>query len=324
MLPLTSAVREPLYTHKKKSFLSSMTSENTTKLARRLTELIHRLYAGEQLQQAATLAQEFNVSERTIFRDLERLEEWVHSTPEGRYQLRPHLQPRLQLKQLEAVMALLDIQEQLPGNTLRRLTQWAETPGDEPSYLFRGPFSEMEGINRQDFDTLEEAVRKRHICHLRHRSKARTLAPYKLINQQGIWYLAAAENGKLKAFALSQCSHVLKTDEFFEPRNDFTQEIESSDGIWFGPKTSVTLHVSGLAMEYFKRRQQVPQQAIVREHSNYLEVSTQVSHAEQLLPTLRYWIPHVRIVNNPDFANALNNSLLQYLQTQTDSAATSA
>ena len=52
-----------------------MTSENTTKLAKRLTELIHRLYAGEQLQQAATLAQEFNVSERTIFRDLERLEE---------------------------------------------------------------------------------------------------------------------------------------------------------------------------------------------------------------------------------------------------------
>lgn len=299
-----------------------MTSENTQKLAKRLTEIIQRLYAGEQLQRTA-LAQEFDVSERTIFRDLSRLDEWVQSNADGRYQLKPHLQPRLQLKQLEAVLALLDIQEQLPGDTLRRLTQWAEAPGDEQSYLFRGPFSEMEGISRQDFDRLEEAVRTRHVCHLRHRGKARTLAPYKLINQQGIWYLAAAENDQLKAFALSQCSHALKTEETFEPRMDFMQEIESSDSIWFGPKTRVTLHVSGLAMEYFKRRQQVPQQAILREHSAYLEVSTQVSHAEQLLPTLRYWIPHVRIVDHPGFAKALNSSLLQYLDapTETESSA---
>ena len=295
----------------------NMTSDSTQKLAKRLTQIIQRLYTGEQLQRAA-LAQEFNVSERTIFRDLERLDQWVHSNADGGYQLKSHLQPRLQLKQLEAVMSLLDIQEQLPGDTLRKLTQWADAPGDEQSYLFRGPFPEMEGIKRQDFEKLDEAVRTRHICDLRHRGKARTVAPYKLINQQGIWYLAATEAGKLKAFALSQCSNVLHTTEQFAPSADLMAEIEHNDGIWFGPKTRITLSVSGLAMEYFKRRQQVPQQTLLREHSSYLEVSTEVSHPEQLLPTLRYWIPHVRIMDNPAFTKALNASLHQYLQDQAD------
>ena len=290
-----------------------MASDSSKKLSARLAELIRRLYAGEQLQREALIA-EFRVSERTIFRDLERLEDWIETTDDYRYQLKPHLRKQLQPKHLNSLFELLDMQELFPGNMLMRLTQQVEAPDEESSYLFRGPVSEMENVDRNDVARLDKAVQKRLVCHLRYRDKSRTLEPYRLVNQQGIWYLAAAEAGQLKAFALSQCSHVLVGDTAFVPKPELVQEIEHSDGIWFGPTTTVTLHVSGLAMDYFRRRQQLPHQRIVREQSNHLVVTTEVRHPEQLLPTLRYWIPHVRIVDHPDYAQALQNSLQQYLQ----------
>ena len=289
--------------------------DGTQKLAHRISEIIRRLYAGETLQRDALVA-EFAVSERTIFRDLNRLSDWMEADTSSGYRLQPRLKHTLQPQQVQALVTLLDMHELFPGDMLTRLTRQMDAPGDEPSYLFRAPNSEMDGVNRQDFAQLDQATQQRLVCQLRYRGKARTVQPYRLINQQGVWYVAVVEAGTLKAFALSQCSHVLVTDERFAPDPACMHEIAHSDGIWFGPSTTVTLHVSGLAMEYFKRRQQVPHQTIVQELASYLVVTTQVRHSEQLLPTLRYWIPHVRIVDQPDYADALNRSLEQFLQLQ--------
>ena len=285
--------------------------DSTQKLTGRISEIIRRLYAGESLQRDALVA-EFSVSERTIFRDLKRLDQWLDPDTSAGYRLRPDLQQKLQPKHVQALITLLDMQALFPSHMLEQITRNLDTPGN-PSYLFRGPNSEVEGVNRQDFAQLDQAIQSHHVCQLRYRGQARQVQPYRLINQQGVWYAAVADAGQLKAFALSQCSHVLVTDEVFAVDEALMDEIEHSDGIWFGPPKTVTLHVSGLAMEYFKRRQQVPHQKIVREFSNYLEVSTEVRHSEQLLPTLRYWIPCVRIVDEPGYAAALHHSLRQYL-----------
>ena len=52
--------------------------DGTQKLAHRISEIIRRLYAGETLQRDALVA-EFAVSERTIFRDLNRLSDWMEA-----------------------------------------------------------------------------------------------------------------------------------------------------------------------------------------------------------------------------------------------------
>ena len=79
--------------------------------------------------------------------------------------------------------------ELFPGDMLARLTRQMDAPGDEPSYLFRAPNSEMDGVNRQDFAQLDQATQQRLVCQLRYRGKARTVQPYRLITQQGVWYV---------------------------------------------------------------------------------------------------------------------------------------
>ncbi len=288
--------------------------DGTQKLTGRISEIIRRLYAGETLQREALTA-EFGVSERTIFRDLKRLDDWLDPDTSAGYRLKAELQQKLQPKHVQALITLLDMQELLPGHLLEQITRTLDAPGSQ-SYLFRGPNTEMEGVNRQDFALLDQAIQKHQVCQLRYRGKARAVQPYRLVNQQGVWYAAVVDAGQLKAFALSQCSHVMVMDEVFTVDEALMDEIEHSDGIWFGPPKTVTLHVSGLAMEYFKRRQQVPHQKIVRAFDRYLEVTTEVRHAEQLLPTLRYWIPFVRIVDEASYAAALHHSLRQYLATE--------
>lgn len=288
--------------------------DSTKKLSTRISEIIRRLYTGETLQREALIA-EFDVSERTIFRDLQRLDDWIDPDTSTGYRLKAELQHQLQPAHVQALITLLDMQELFPGNMLEQITRTLDKPGNA-SYLFRGPSTEMDGVNRQDFAQLDQAIRQHQVCQLRYRGKARAVQPYRLVNQQGVWYAAVVDAGQLKAFALSQCSHVLVTGEAFAVDEALMDEIEHSDGIWFGPPKTVTLHVSGLAMEYFKRRQQVPHQKIVREFERYLEVTTEVRHPEQLLPTLRYWIPFVRIVDEASYAAALHHSLRQYLATE--------
>ena len=72
-------------------------------------------------------------------------------------------------------------------------------------------------------------------------------------------------------------------------------ELDQEDSVWLGQKISVTLKVTGNAMGYFKRRQLVPKQMIVEESKDYLLVSTQVAHENQIYQ-LRYWIPDVEIL----------------------------
>ena len=65
---------------------------------------------------------------------------------------------------------------------------------------------------------------------------------------------------------------------------------------------------------YFKRRKLLPHQEIDSElDGGDLVVSTNVAHADELLPIVRYWIPHVRILEPLEFQSQLEGGLANYL-----------
>lgn len=139
--------------------------------------------------------------------------------------------------------------------------------------------------------------------------------PYKLINQKGIWYLAAWDDGKLKAFTITKMEGVVVASTVFAPRPHIDEELAKSDGIWLGAQRQrVVLRVAGAVAEYFKRRQLVPNQQIERElDGGDILVSTTVAHADEVLPIVRYWIPHVRILEPAAFQQQLDAGLAGYL-----------
>ncbi|MBP8888219.1 MAG: WYL domain-containing protein, partial [Flavobacterium sp.] len=60
---------------------------------------------------------------------------------------------------------------------------------------------------------------------------------------------------------------------------------------------------------YFARRQLLPQQQHRQDSDGSLLVTTQINHINQLLPVVRYWLPHVRIIQPTDWRKRLIQDL---------------
>ncbi len=291
-------------------------------LARRLGIMLERLYQRQALDRQI-LAVEFGVTERTIYRDLQRLGDIICLREDGLYELAPGFGCRIEPRHLQALVTLLGSDGLFPEHGTGFLLPLLD--GDRArSYLVKGPAYEHERASNRAFQTLDDAIRDRLQCHIVYADKARTIAPYRLVNQHGIWYLVAMDAGVLKTFTLQRCTHLAVTATPYLPDPAIDAEITHADSIWFGPKTLVTLRVTGMAMYYFRRRDLVPSQTTVEEADDHLLIRTEIRNPEQILPIVRYWIPHVRIVSPADYATRLHRTLTHYLDLETQAGATPA
>ena len=67
---------------------------------------------------------------------------------------------------------------------------------------------------------------------------------------------------------------------------------------------------------HFMQRQLFPEQELVKTlEDGGILVSSKISHAMQLLPLVRYWIPHLKIVNPCELRDELLIGLRTYMDT---------
>jgi predicted DNA-binding transcriptional regulator YafY len=288
------------------------TAEHDT-LALRLAEILLRLNLDESISRKE-LADEFGVTERTIYRDLNRLSSVVEHCADGRYQLVPEYRGRLQSRDLESFARLTGVAQLFPGSGRRVLLAQLKTL-DQGSLLVKGHHYEASKPLDDYFDQLERAIRERRRCTLTYADRKRTLEPYRLVNNKGIWYLAATEQARLKAFSFSRIRCLEVTGEVFQPLAEVHRDIEQDDDVWFSrDKTEVRLSVAPEAAYYFQRRKLLPAQEIVSDLlDGTIIVSSRISHPNQILPIVRYWIPHVRIIEPARLQEDMNRELREYL-----------
>lgn len=170
------------------------------------------------------------------------------------------------------------------------------------------------------FRQLEQANVARQYLSIRYRKDDGTktyssLAPFKLMNHKGIWYLAARDGEKLKTFAFTRIEIVNLLDTRFSPDSTVDQKLMEEEGIWFGEeRREIVLKVSSDVAAYFKRRKLIANQVIEKElEDGGLIVSAKVGHANQVLPIVRYWIPHIRIISPEGLQGELDTGLASYL-----------
>lgn len=288
------------------------TTEHET-LAYRLAAILLKLNQDESFS-LQEIADEFGVHERTIYRDLNRLAGVAERTPDGRYQLIPEYRGKLRPKDLEAFAKLVDVEGLFPQSSARFLMALLDTLS-QSSFLVRGHHYEKLKPQDTQFQQLDEAIRQHRRCTLTYADKQRTLEPYRLVNNKGIWYLAATDAGKLKAFSLSRIQLLRVLDDRFVPEEGIGTQIDADDDVWFNlDKTEVLLSIAPQVAYYFQRRKLLPQQGTVRNlESGGLIVSSRVSHANQILPLIRYWIPHVRILEPAWLRDALESEIKSYV-----------
>lgn len=296
-----------------------MTQGSHDTIAYRLSQILIKLNQGEKLAPCA-LAEEFGVHVRTIQRDLKvRLAYLPLTRRNGVYQLESAFLGKLSFKDIERFACLAGIKGLFPllsNDFLRDILD----DRIQPAWLVKNHDYEDLSHSKDIFKQLEQAiVRSRMIdLELRHEDKSKryeAVAPYRLLNIKGIWYLAAVHQGKYKTFGLGKLQRVDIGNTPFEKVPSIEAAIQNQEGTWHSDANhSVMLHVAAPAAAYFKRRQLVPHQQITQENAGgELMVTTVVGHPNQILPIVRYWLPHVRIISPALWQDHLEQQLNAYV-----------
>ena len=121
--------------------------------------------------------------------------------------------------------------------------------------------------------------------------------------------------GKLKSYAFSKIGRLLVSADTFTPDSVVLKKLAEEDSIWLNlQKTEVVLKVAQPAAGYFERRKLIGGQKIEKTLADGgLIVSGSIAHPNQILPIVRYWIPHIHVISPEGLQADLENQLRAYL-----------
>ena len=299
-----------------------MTNRESTHdtLVYRLAQMLVKLNQGEKLDPQA-LAEEFGVNLRTIQRDLnERFAYLPLEKTDGRYHLDPAFLGKLSTRDIERFASLAGVRGLFPSLSDEFLRDIFDSRIQSALLVKGHNYENLEGKEGQ-FRLLERAiVARRHVTFEYRKDEGLVpyegVAPYKLVNLKGIWYLAARDGEKLKTFSFAKIERVRMLESRFEADPELERKLQDEDGIWLGEESrEIVLKVAREVAGYFKRRKLIANQVIEKElEDGGLIVSAKVGHPNQVLPIVRYWIPHIRVISPEGLQEELERELARYVE----------
>ncbi len=283
-------------------------------LAQRLSEILSRLNQGQRID-INQLAEDFGVSVRTIQRDIkERLEflEWEESGPRhykiNRYKL--GILSQQDISRFALFASISDLFPKVDRDFYQeKLTDSVKVKGFQ--------YEDIRHLDKE-FQLLKQAIEEHKFVNFLYKKSGQIdgkfykIAPYSLINKNGIWYLIGTDENKQKTFCFTQITMLKMLDETFEPNQQLQEEIKSNDSISFGNQLSeVLVKVSGFAAPYFLRRNLLPNQKLVHKSENgELILSSENVNELDIVPLVQYWIPHLTIIS----PNGLQEKMVEKLK----------
>jgi predicted DNA-binding transcriptional regulator YafY len=285
-------------------------------IARRLSSILLKFNSGERFT-IDELCEEFNVDKRTIQRDInERFSYFPIKKENGYYFLESYALGKLTFEDIKNFAAISGIKALYPSLGNDFIADILNTKINS-AYLVKSPDYEPIASKTGDFQSLSVAILQNIPFRCTYKEKPRLLYPYKLVNQQGIWYIVADENGVLKNFSFTKITDFeLLEESRFEPKREFIETIQKNEVTWFSQNViEVTLEIDATVSEYFLRRNIFPNQTILRQSDGKLTLSTKISYDDEILRIVQYWLPYITIKSPEYLQEKLNQSLERYLKT---------
>jgi predicted DNA-binding transcriptional regulator YafY len=297
-----------------------MASDNHDTLVYRLSQMLVKLNQGEKLNPQA-LAEEFGVNLRTVQRDLNvRFAYLPLQKTNGYYHLDPTFLGKLSTKDVDRFAGLAGVRGLFPSLSDEFLRDIFDAR-IQAAVMVKGHNYENLAGKETDFRHLEGAiVGRQHIAFDYQKDsglKSYTgVAPFKLVNHKGIWYLAARDGDKLKSFSFSKIERIRVLDTRFASDTRVDKQLAEDDGIWLSDdQKEVVLKVNQDVAGYFKRRKLIANQVIEKElEDGGLIISAKVGHINQVMPIVRYWIPHIRIISPEGLQAEMESEISSYLK----------
>ena len=292
----------------------------------RLRITIKKLNDGELLS-VKELAIEFGVSERTISRDFN--EKLNHLYPIERIGRKWKMRDGFKIEKVKDIddTIVLDIIEKITegiGGTFatrsHKLLSKIKNEDFNPIYTKLN----IEDISDKfkEIQTIEIAIKETKEIECSYNDEERsiyktTLKPLKIVNFEGFWYLIALRDDILKKYYLKNISNTKLTDIEFTTDSKMKNLLDNSVSIWFQKDVDpfeVTIYASKIATKYFKRRPLPTQTVETLSQDGTMEFIVKITHEMEIMPIIKYWLPHLTIIEPQWLQNKINDDLKGYLE----------
>jgi len=288
----------------------------------RLTVILSRLNDGEVLS-VKELAEEFNVSDRTIQRDFnERLVSFPIYQDKKKWKMQDGF--RLEKSSSVEEVVVLDIMEKLmEGAGTQFSTKANKLLSKIKNKTFNPIYAKLDmediGNKLKEVQTLENAIKNKKQIRCNYNAKEKILNPLKIANYEGFWYLLAVDSYEdiLKKYYFKNIQQIDILDKTFENTEELEELLDNSISIWFNIDEDpyrVTLQVASEIAKYFKRK---PISKTQRVESLYddgsMVISVEITTDLEIIPLVKYWIPYIKVLDPVRIAEAIEIELEDYL-----------
>jgi len=295
------------------------------KILTRLTSILMKLNAGEALS-VKVLAEEFNVSTKTLQRDFnERLSGFPIYQDKRKWKMQDGFKIE-KTKSLEEQL-VLDIIEKMAENiggkfatTSHKLLARMKNANFNPIYTKLN----IENISDrfEDIVQIEKAIENKTelLCSYENEREGafRTnIQPLKIVNYEGFWYLVALKDQKVKKYYLKTLSLIENTSVTFGVEENIETLLENSINIWFKSDVEpfeVKLYADEVATKYFKRRALPTQVVETLSEDGTMEFTVTITDEMEIIPLVKYWLPHLRVLEPLWIAEMIDEDLESYLK----------
>lgn len=285
------------------------------KIATRLALILNKFNSGEKFS-VDNLVEEFNVTKRTIQRDLsERLSYLPIKKENNLYYLEEYYLGKLNFDDIKNFAILSGVKELYPSLEEDFLKNILDDTISK-AYIIKGYNYEDVSNKTKEFKIVEESILSKTLISFTYNDKERTVKPYKLLNTKGIWYLIATQDDEIKTFSFKKITKLEKSSQTFKVEQNIIDKINNDDNVWFSnSEIEVVLKIKKEVSNYFLRRKIIPNQIVLKELDDKgLLVSCKVSFDEEILKIVRYWIPNVEIISPDYLKEKLEDGLKEYLK----------
>ncbi len=300
-------------------------SHDYDKILTRLTTILKRLYEGEALS-VTELAEEFNVSTKTIQRDFnERLIRFPIEKEGRKWRMKPgfriekiqDLDNLLTLEILETIARGIGSEFAIRSDRLFSKLKNG-SPAPIRSYV---SFEDISGHTTL-FKLIERAIVENRTLRFGYHGKPRKVHPYRIVNFEGYWYLLAKDLDEVvKKFYILEIESPSLTDETFLPDTKLKERMEGALNAWFDPNCEpfeIRLLAKKEIVKYLERRPLSPNQATVAHHSNGdIEIAFKVTSVKEALPLLKTWMPDLAVISPTNLKKAFEKELQKAWRLQT-------
>jgi hypothetical protein len=103
----------------------------------------------------------------------------------------------------------------------------------------------------------------------------------------------------LKKYYLKNISNPIMTDKTFEKDNELDTLLDKSISVWFQKDIKpfeVKLFADKSAAKFFKRRPLPTQTVESLNTDGTMEFTVKITHEMEILPIIKYWIPHLFVI----------------------------